>query len=357
MRLEDSDMANGRPALPDSDGQFVRRVLIVAGIAALAALLWMLSEILLLVFASALLAVILRSVAALFSAHAGVRPNWSLAAAGLLIAGLLAAAIYLFGAQLRAQLEVLTSQLQAVEQTVSRYFDIGSVKELLSGSSLGAMFARALSWGTTAIAVVASLLLVIVGGIYMAIDPDVYRDGLIKLFPPEWHPQIRATLDDAGAALRLWLGAQVIAMLMVGVLIGGGALLIGIPSPFALGLIFGLAEFVPVVGPVVGAVPVLLVAAGQSWEMTLWALGLVVIVQQVESNLIMPLVSGHAVQLPPAVGLFAVVAMGVVFGPLGLVLGYPLAVVVDVAVRRLYVRETLGEPVEIAGEKSRKDET
>ena len=74
MRLEDSDMAS-RPALPESDGQFARRVLILAGIAALAALLWMLSEILLLVFASALLAVILRSVAALFSAHAGVRPN------------------------------------------------------------------------------------------------------------------------------------------------------------------------------------------------------------------------------------------------------------------------------------------
>jgi predicted PurR-regulated permease PerM len=195
---------------------------------------------------------------------------------------------------------------------------------------------------------------VIVGGIYIAIDPAVYRDGLIKLFPIDWYPQIRATLDDGTSTLRLWLGAQVIAMLMVGVLIGGGALLIGIPSPFALGLIFGLAEFVPVVGPVARAVPVLLVAVGQGWEMTFGALGLVVIVQQVESNLIMPLVSGHAVQLPPAVGLFAVVAMGVLFGPLGLVLGYPLAVVVDVAVRRLYVSETLGESVEIAGEKSRK---
>jgi predicted PurR-regulated permease PerM len=345
-----------RPVVLDSDGQFVRRVLIVAGIAALAAALWTLSEIFLLVFASVLLAVILRSVAALFSALTGARQNWSLAVAGLLIVGVVAGAIFLFGAQLRAQLEALTAQLQAVEQTVARYFDIGSVKELLGGSSLGVMLGRALSWGTTAIAVVASLLLVIVGGIYMAIDPTVYRDGLIKLFPPDWHPKIRATLEDAGAALRLWLGAQATAMVMVGVLVGGGALLLGVPSPFALGLIFGLAEFIPVVGPVVGAVPVVLVAMGQSWEMTLWAFGLVVIVQQVESNLIMPLVSGHAVQLPPAVGLFAVVAMGVVFGPLGLVLGYPLAVVVDVAVRRLYVRETLGEPVEIAGEKSRKGE-
>jgi predicted PurR-regulated permease PerM len=143
-------------------------------------------------------------------------------------------------------------------------------------------------------------------------------------------------------------------MVMVGVLIAVGALFIGIPSPLALGLIFGLTEFVPVIGPIAGAVPVLLVAGGQSWEMLLWALGLVLLVQQVESNLIIPLLSGRAVQLPPAV-VFAVVAMGVVFGPLGLVLGYPLAVVCDVTIRRLYVRQALGEPIEIAAEKSRKD--
>jgi len=341
---------------PSSEGQFVRRVLIVAGVVALAALVWALSEIFLLVFGSVLLAVILRFIAAVFAAFTGMRRNWSLVVAGLAIVGLLAAAIFLFGTQLRGQVELLTSQLQSVEQTVGRYFNTGSVKDLLSGTSLGTLFARALSWGTTAVTIVASLLLVIVGGIYMAIDPDVYRNGLIKLFPLEWHPQTRATLDDAGAALRLWLAAQLLAMVMVGVLITIGALLIGIPSPLALGLIFGLTEFVPVIGPIAGAVPVLLVAFGQSWEMGLWALGLVVLVQQVESNLIMPLISGRAVQLPPAVGLFAVVAMGVLFGPLGLVLGYPLAVVCDVAIRLLYVREILGEPVEIAGEKARNEE-
>jgi predicted PurR-regulated permease PerM len=68
----------------------------------------------------------------------------------------------------------------------------------------------------------------------------------------------------------------------------------------------------------------------------------------------MPPVSGRAVKLPPAVGLFAVVAIGILFGPLGLLLGYPLAIVIDVAVRRLYVREALGERVEIAGEEKKK---
>jgi predicted PurR-regulated permease PerM len=68
----------------------------------------------------------------------------------------------------------------------------------------------------------------------------------------------------------------------------------------------------------------------------------------------MPLEAGRAVAVPPAVGLFAVVAIGVLFGPLGLLLGYPLAVVIDVAVRKLYVRATLGEKVEVAGERPAK---
>ena len=354
IRMGQDDSTSLGPEERRSEGRFVRRVLIVAAIAAFAALLWALSELLLLVFGSVLLAVILRFIAETFAARTGMQKDWSLLVAGAMVLGLMAVAIFLFGTQLRGQFEVLSSQLQSVEQTIERYFDAGRVKDLLSGTTLGTLFARAFSWGTTAVAIAASLLLVIVGGIYMAIDPEVYRSGLIKLFPLGWQDQIRATLDDAGKALRLWLAAQLVAMVMVGALITIGALLIGIPSPLALGLIFGLMEFVPVIGPIVGAVPVLLVASGQGWEMAVWALGLVLLVQQVESNLIMPLVSGRAVQLPPAVGLFAIVAMGVVFGPLGLVLGYPLAVVCDVAIRRLYVRQMLGEPVAITAEDSRK---
>ncbi len=128
----------------------------------------------------------------------------------------------------------------------------------------------------------------------------------------------------------------------------------GCPLRSAFGFIAAVLEFVPIVGPVIAAVPALLLASTQSWEMVGWTLALFVVVQQIESNIIMPLVSGRAVKLPPAVGLFAVVAIGILFGPLGLLLGYPLAIVIDVAVRRLYVREALGERVEIAGEEKKK---
>ena len=182
-----------------------------------------------------------------------------------------------------------------------------------------------------------------------------YRAGLVKLFPKGTQARITETLDDAGEALRLWLGGQLLAMIMVGFLIAGGLALVGVPSALALGLIAGVTEFVPIVGPVIGAIPALLLASTQDWNLVVWTLAVFVVVQQIESNLIMPLVAGRAVAVPPAVGLFAVVAIGVLFGPLGLLLGYPLAIVTDAAVRRLYVRETLGEEVEIAGEKSNSD--
>jgi predicted PurR-regulated permease PerM len=70
----------------------------------------------------------------------------------------------------------------------------------------------------------------------------------------------------------------------------------------------------------------------------------------------MPFVVGRVVELPAAVGLFATVAMGLLFGPLGLLLGYPLAIVADVAIRRLYVREALGKRVEIPAERGRRAE-
>ncbi len=84
--------------------------------------------------------------------------------------------------------------------------------------------------------------------------------------------------------------------------------------------------------------------------MVFWVAGLYILVQQVEGNLIMPLVQRRTVDLPPVLTLFALVAFGVLFGPLGILLGTPLAVVLYVAVKQLYLREVLDEPVELPGE-------
>ncbi|HWK39230.1 MAG TPA: AI-2E family transporter [Hyphomicrobium sp.] len=337
---------------PLSEAEYIRRVLITLGIVALAAAVYFLSDIFLLIFGSVLVAVVLHAIAGPVSRMTGWGHRLSLAVAGIGIVLLLTVVGFLFGAQIAGQLSTLASELPEAAARVSKTVPIASVPEIVKGSSVGNLIANAVSWGSTVFGAVATLIVVLIAGIYIAVDPAVYREGLLKLFPKGVQEQVSETVNDAGVSLRLWLGAQLMAMIIVGVLIGIGLAIIGAPSPLALGLIAGVLEFVPIIGPVIAAIPALLLASTQSFNMVLWVLGLFVVVQQIESNVIMPLVSGKAVNLSPAVGLFAVVALGILFGPLGLLLGYPVAIVIDVAVRRLYVRDTLGEHVEIASEKT-----
>jgi len=341
------------PSRISTDRNFVRRVFIVVAVGALIAAVWALSDILLLLFGSVLLAIALHSIASPLQTHLQIGRPAGLALAGLLILAVVGATGFYLGPELAAQMRGLFSTLPTAANRLAGYLQIGSVADLLkegtAASALGGLAARIIAWSTTAAGALASVLLVLFGGIYLAINPNLYRDGLVKLVPPSVQSNVEATLDDAGQALRRWLAGQVIAMLLVGVCSAIGLWLAGVPSAFALGLIAGLAEFVPIIGPIVAAIPAILIASTQDWQTVLLAIAVLVIIQQVESNLITPMLADRMVSIAPAVGLFAVVAMGVLFGPLGLLLGFPLAIVLDVAVRRLYVRDTLGERIEILG--------
>jgi len=125
---------------------------------------------------------------------------------------------------------------------------------------------------------------------------------------------------------------------------------IGLPSPFALGFIAGALDFIPFLGPILGALPAALIAFTVSTEDVLWTMLAMFIIQQIEGNVIFPLVEKRMIAIPPALALFAIVAGGVVFGTPGLIFGFPLAVVVYVLVKKLYVRETLGQETPVPGE-------
>ena len=203
---------------------------------------------------------------------------------------------------------------------------------------------------------VAGFLVVIVGGIYLAWQPNLYQKGVIKLFTKQARPAAEATLYSSGRALKLWLLGQLVAMLIVGVLTGLGAWLIGLPSAIALGLVAGLLEFIPFAGPMLAAIPALLIALTMDTQTVIMTLALYTIIQQVEGNLITPIVQRQAVSLPPALTLFALIAMGLVFGPLGILFAAPLTVVTYVAVKQLYIRRVLGDDTSIPGERQGQEE-
>jgi predicted PurR-regulated permease PerM len=183
------------------------------------------------------------------------------------------------------------------------------------------------------------LLLVFIGGLYLAAQPSLYAVGLLRLIPPRARTSAAETFDAISVSLRNWLKGQALGMLFVGLATGLGLWLAGVPAAWAIGLIAGLAEFVPYLGAIVAGIPAIVLGFGQGIETGLWTIGILIAVQQVQGNLVMPLLQNRMVDLPPAVTIFGIIAAGILFGVPGVLLATPLTIVVLVLVRRLYLDE------------------
>src|SRR6202034_2229887 len=134
-----------------------------------------------------------------------------------------------------------------------------------------------------------------------AAQPDLYRRGLIWLFPPASHARAAEIVDGIGEALRLWLVGQLAEMVLIGALTMVAMWIIGVPSSLALGLIACIGEFIPYLGPLLAAIPAILVALTKSPQAALWTALAFVIIHQIEGQIISPLIQRHMVSIPPAV--------------------------------------------------------
>lgn len=348
--------SSGRPPLTDRD--FVRRCLIALALLGLAFLLYSLADVLLLIFGATLIAVVLRAIADPIARRTGMPDKVAVLIAILLVLALVGVAGWLFGSQLSAQVSELRETLPAAWRAFeARLGDstfgeriLATIKQAVpSGTSVASDLGRyALAVGNA----LTNLVLVVIAGVFLASEPRLYRRGFLKLFPVDRQDEMASAFDNTSRALRLWLLGQLVSMTIIGVFTWLGLWLVGVPSALMLGLIAGIAEFIPLAGPILSAVPGLLLALLVGPETALWALVVYVGIQQIESDLITPLIQRKAVSLPPVVTLFGVLALGVTFGVVGIVLAAPLTVVGYVLVKQLYVRDTLGQPTRLPGKDS-----
>lgn len=334
-----------------TDGLFIRRTLIVIALMALTLLAWQLREVVLMVFGAVVVATLFQNIAGLYR-KARLPEGLSLFLAVLTVLGIVAIGIALFGAQLVSQYEQIRETLPkawaALQQRLEGFGLAGQLDQLKGGGSgfvsNAGSFVMSLGGG------LADALLIIVGGIFLAASPRFYRAGLIKLVPEQRRDLTAEAIEDSGTALRLWLKAQLITMAAVGLATGIGLWLVGVDNSLAFGLLAALLEFIPFVGPILAAIPAILIAAATDPQMALWVAGVYFVVQQLEGYVFSPLLQQWAVDLPGAVLLFSLLAMGTLFGALGIIFAAPLTVVIYVLVKKLYVREALDTPTPIPGE-------
>jgi predicted PurR-regulated permease PerM len=194
---------------------------------------------------------------------------------------------------------------------------------------------------------VGGLVLVIFIAMYVAAQPGLYREGILHLIPHSRRDRAEEYVDTLAQTLRQWLIARLIAMVMIGLIVGGGLALLDVKGAAALGLMAGLLEFVPFFGPIVSAVPALGVALLDSPQKALYVLILYLVVQQLEGNVITPLLLERRLDIPPILTVVAVAALGVVFGVVGMLIAEPLLAAILVTTKMLYVNDVVGDEVKV----------
>lgn len=336
---------------------FVRRVLIVLGLASafviMGALLYAGIQVFLLLFAAVLFAILLNTLTDLGTRYLSLRRGISLGVVCMLFFLVVAGLIGLLGTQIAAQFDELGQALRSAWTQLTEYvrqyqwgqqlLDQTSLSDAVSNPS--ALLSRVTGVVSTTLGGLTNVLIILILGIYLAASPRWYQQGAVRLFPIDARPRAAEVFNIVGNTLRWWLLARLLTMTVVGVATYFGLLLLGIPLALSLSVIAFLLAFIPYLGPLIAAAPAILVgmtAEGGAINGLYVAL-LYFAIQTVESYLVQPLVEKRAVNMPPAVLLTSQMLLGILLGTMGVILASPLAAAALVLVKEVYVKDTLGD--------------
>lgn len=173
--------------------------------------------------------------------------------------------------------------------------------------------------------ILAGLVIVFSLSIYFAAEPEMYYNGIRRLFPEDYRDKVDACSASVAEILRSWVLAKLISMTMVGVLMSIGLAIVGVPLAGTLGIIAAVMTFIPNVGPLISLIPAALLALAKSPTTGLLALLVFVIVFTLEGYVVTPLLERNIVRLPPALTLTMQLLLAAVAGPVGVALAAPLA--------------------------------
>jgi predicted PurR-regulated permease PerM len=208
-------------------------------------------------------------------------------------------------------------------------------REVLTGSAVS----TAAGVGLTAATVVSLAAVVFISTVYLVIRPEPWVNGFVSLFPAGWRPRTREVLQALYQTEQRWFLGQLAAMTFIAVFWAISLSLIGVPFALLIGIFSGLISFIPYVGALISVVvPVLLALISDPFS-AVWVIVAFIIIQQIEGNLLQPIVMSRAVDLHPALVVFAILVMGTLFGIVGVFLAVPLVAALQVLVRELWVQK------------------
>lgn len=319
---------------------------------AVALAVWAARDAVLLGFAAALLAIAVHGIADAIMRIVPLPRAAALAIAAVSLIGSVTAILWLFGAQLAGELSGVVERLPEAWERVRETLQanplgaglISEIDNVTSGDSNGSLQGMLANVGGYALPFASGLttaLLVLFVAAFLTTSAGSFRNGALLLLPNGIDARVGDALNASARALKKWLLGITIDMVIIAVLMAIALWSLGVPAFIGLALIAGIAQFVPTVGPLVAAIPGILVAFTVGPMTALWTAIAYLVISQLEANLIYPLIQEKTASISPALNLIAILAFGMLLGPLGVLLATPMLVVFTVFIVKLYVQDTL----------------
>jgi predicted PurR-regulated permease PerM len=317
-------------------------------------ILWQIQQILLLVFAAVVFAVVLNRVVRSLQQR-GIKRGIAIAITVFTLLAILVGLFAIIGPSFAQQLEQLVNLVPTLLERLRKWFNSLQPwipEQVLNVRNLGEVIPRlqplvtrllgnAYTWFSDLLTIILNLLLVLVLTIMLLANPGPYRRGFILLFPAFYRRRVYDILSECEATLVGWMTATLIQMAAIGVVSFIGLLILGVPLALANALLAGLLEFIPSVGPILSVIPPMAVALlADPWK-AVFVLILYLLIQQFEAYFLVPFVMRQQVSLLPAATLLSVVVFGSFFGFLGVFLSVPLVIVFKIWLNEVLIKDVL----------------
>jgi predicted PurR-regulated permease PerM len=317
-------------------------------------ILWKIRQVLLLAFAAVVFATVINRLVRQFQ-KVKVPRKYAVPISVLLILAVLAGIIGFVAPSLSQQWQQLTDLVpQGLEQLRSWYdwlqnlipgqllTDIGSLRNLAQRlTAESGWFEGFLKVFSNSLDFVLNLFLVIVVIIMLLLNPQAYRQVFILLFPSFYRQRVDEILSKCEENLIGWVIGILFNMTVITILSGLGLWLLGVKLAFVNAIIAGFLTFIPNLGPTISVIPPAALALLDAPWKAVAVVILYIVIQQIESDILTPMIMKHEVSLLPAITLFSQVIFAVFFGLLGLFLALPIVVILQVWFKELLIKDIL----------------
>nr|WP_326525722.1 AI-2E family transporter [Sphingomonas sp.] len=317
----------------------IKRAAVWLGMASGLALVVLLIQPLLIILAGLVFAAMLDGGVRLLGRVLPIGRGWRLLIVCLLTVAFLTGTFYLTGVQVAEQVNQLRATLESQAVRVTSWataHGLMPAADDFTGLAQQAMSSvgRLTSWVGTALGALTTLFMILVIGLFVAMDPRVYERGLQWMIPQAHREEFAVTLRRMGFTLRRLLAGRILGMVAEGILTWLALMMGGVPMALILGILTGLLAFIPNIGAFISGVLMVAVGFSAGFETGIWAIATYFIVQTFDGYVLIPLVAKKTVDMPPALTLGTQILASALFGILGLALADPITAMVKAALER-----------------------